>query len=568
MTLADRLPHDRTLELAASAIDGHLTASEAAELETHLAACAACARTAAAMRTDAFALAQPLDLLPSRRVDDAVAAAIARHTRRSQRYVLLAVAALVLLAILGAIAVGTYLRRSADDKLPTTVIPTPPVAVISPQPDASRPVTLGKTWDTVAFKDGTKSRQIRAVASAGSSLVGVGRGECLPDFSDPTTCYGAAWTASADAGWTAAPNQPGLEMGVTDPTSGQERAIHDVTNGPAGLVAIGYDYSPPRSACAVAPCTNGPAVWRSADGQTWERVRLDLGPGIIDRFSSPVLAITADERRYVMVGYAHTLAEDGAVGAHAAAWTSSDGIDWTRAVDSDDMDVGGCVDTGEEPSCGGMRDVAPTANGYVAVGQALVGPAWNQARPAAWTSPDGLTWTRADTGLDFDGFLSGVAVGAAGPVAVGTICLPDCYGSNAGGVAVSSADGATWTSTPMTGAPAIEGIASTGPEYFAVGTIALNRPVPGPQAVELQLWRTVDGVVWRRETALPSLADVANFQGLDVVADASRVVIVMSADVNGSDGYQNFSYSSPAATASAGQPASSSAAARSTHIER
>jgi hypothetical protein len=564
MTLADRSLHDRTLELAASAIDGFLTASEAAELESHLAGCAACARTAAAMRTDAFALAQPLDLLPSRRVDDAVAAAIARHGGRSQRYVLLAVAALTILAILGAIAVGAYLRRAADDELRTTVIPDPPVALISPRPDASRPVTLGKTWDTVVIEDGSRSRHIRAVASAGSTLVGVGRGECLPDFSDPTTCYGAAWTNVDGAVWTAAPNQAGLEMGLTDPTSGQERAIHDVTNGPAGLVAIGYDYSPPRSACAVAPCTNGPAVWRSADGQTWERIQLDLGPGIVDRFSNPILAITADERGYVMVGYAHTLSEDGSVGAHAAAWTSPDGIAWTRAADSDDMDVGPCVDTSEEPSCGGMRDVAAIANGYVAVGQAQAGPGWNQARPAAWTSRDGLTWTRADTGLDFDGYLSGVAVGAAGPVAVGTICLPDCFGANVGGVAVTSADGTSWTSTPITGAPALEGTASSGQEHFAIGVTALQQPVPGPQALELQLWRSVDGLVWRRETSLPPLADVSNYGSSDVVADAGRLVIVMSAFVSGSDAYQSISYTSPATAAPTEPSASPSATAHAT----
>jgi hypothetical protein len=226
------------------------------------------------------------------------------------------------------------------------------------------------------------------------------------------------------------------------------------------------------------------------------------------------------------------------------------------------MDVGPCVDTGEEPSCGGMRDVAVTANGYVAVGQSQAGPASDQARPAAWTSPDGLTWTRADTGLDFDGYLSGVSVGAAGPVAVGTVCMPDCFGSNAGGVAVTSADGTSWTSTPMTGAPALEGIASTGREYFAIGAIALERPVPGPQAVEMQLWRSVDGVVWRRETALPSLADVANYQGLDIVADAGRLIIVISALLNGADSYQSVAYSSPATAAPAGPSASPTAVGR------
>lgn len=395
MTLADRPLHDRTLELAASAIDGPLTASQAAELETHLAGCPACARIAAAMRTDAFDLTRPLDLLPSRRVDEAVAAAISRRSGRSQRVVLLAAAVLALVAILGAAAVGSYLRRAAENDLSTTVIPTPPVAVVTPRP-ATPTATTGETWEANRIEDSATGRYITAVAIAGSNLVGVGRGECLPNFTDSTACYGAAWTDVGGGGWAAAPNQPGLEMGLTVPTSGPDRSIYDIANGPAGLVAVGYDYNPPRSACAVAPCASGPAVWRSADGQTWERVHLDLGPGVIDRFSSPIVAITADDRGYVMVGYAQTLAGDGQPGARAAAWTSPDGIDWTRATDSDDMDVGPCVDTGEEPSCGGMLDVAATPTGFVAVGLAMNGNA-GQGRPAAWTSPDGLTWTLAST---------------------------------------------------------------------------------------------------------------------------------------------------------------------------
>ena len=294
---------------------------------------------------------------------------------RSQRYVLLAAAALALVAILGVIAVGAYLRRAAESDLPTSVIPTPPVAVITSRPGTPT-ATIGETWDADGIEDSATGRSITAVAIAGTTLVGVGRGECLPNFSDPTACYGAAWTDVGGAGWTAAPNQPGLEMGLTVPTSGPERSIYDVANGPAGFVAVGYDYNPPRSACAVAPCTTGPAVWRSADGQTWERVHLDLGPGIVDRFSNPIVAITADDRGYVMVGYAQTLAGDGQFGpAHAAAWTSPDGIDWTRATDSDDMDVGLCVDTGEEPSCGGMLDVAAMPTGFVAVGHAMNGNA-------------------------------------------------------------------------------------------------------------------------------------------------------------------------------------------------
>ncbi len=543
MTLTDRPVHDRILELAASTIDGPLTASDAAELEAHLAGCPACARFAAAMQTDAFVLAQPLDLLPSSRVDGAVAAAIARTGARPQRHLLLAAAALVLLAILGVVAVGSYLQRAADDDLRTTITPSVPIVQVRPGPEASS-ITIGETWEAVGIEDSPTSRSIQAVTIVGSTLVGVGRGECLPNSTDPTECYGAAWTNVGGAGWTAAPNQPGLEMGLSVPTSGPEKSIYDVANGPAGLVAIGYDYDPPRSACTVAPCSNGPAVWRSIDGQTWERAHIDLGPGIIDRFNQPVAAITADPRGYVMVGYAHTLAGDGSTGARAAAWTSPDGIDWTRATDSDDMDVGLCVDTGEEPSCGGMLDVAATPTGYVAVGHALNGNA-GQHRPAAWTSPDGLTWTLASNGLDFDGRLSAVTAGGPGLVAVGTICQPDCVSSNGGGVAATSIDGGEWTSVPVVGASALDEIASTRGQQFAIGSTLGESQQP----IDLELWRSDDGVSWRRETGLPTMADVDDYRGSDIAVSSDRVVVVASAYVGGFASLKSMAYSSQAAPA-------------------
>ena len=77
--LQGRPNHDRSLELAAMAVDFELTRAETAELETHLATCASCARRAAALRADASMLGRPLALLPSRRVDDVIYREIARR---------------------------------------------------------------------------------------------------------------------------------------------------------------------------------------------------------------------------------------------------------------------------------------------------------------------------------------------------------------------------------------------------------------------------------------------------------------------------------------------------------
>jgi hypothetical protein len=136
MTTHEQRPHGRALELAASAIDTTLTRAEISELELHLAACPACAREATTLRADAAALRARPALLPSSRVDQAVFGAIARPRTPPQRYLLLAGATLLLLALLATVAVGAAFLRSRDG-LPSTIAPPDPVALLQPSPDGS-----------------------------------------------------------------------------------------------------------------------------------------------------------------------------------------------------------------------------------------------------------------------------------------------------------------------------------------------------------------------------------------------------------------------------------------------
>ena len=527
--------HDRIIELVATAVDFGLSSAETTELEAHLAACPTCARRATALRNDASSLRLSLTLLPSRRVDDAVHAAIVRRSAGPRRLLALAAAALLLVALLGMVTAGAYLLRNSKT-LPTTVVPIPthPVVVASPGPDAS-PAALGDTWESVDFPPSSDGSVIEGITFAGADMVGVGRGGCVPDFDNPTSCFGAAWTATAGGRWVRAPDQPGLEMGVGRSISGPDSGIFDVASGPAGLVAIGYDYDPPRSSCLIAPCTTGPGVWRSPDGRTWERVLVDLGPSTIDRFSLPIAAITASSTGYVMVGYTidYAAPEPKNGSASATAWASPDGVTWTRAIDSPDMDVGPCLDTGEQPSCGGMLGVVATGSGFAAVGQARIGAAADQIRPAAWTSPDGLTWTRSDSGLDFDGYLSGVTTGGPGLVAVGTL--------STGAVAATSTDGHVWQFEPVTGAAPLRTVVSTGKAVFTLGVLQQDNP----QRAELQLWRSDDGVAWQRVPGLPSLPDAVLYEATDIAAETGRLVIVGSAQTDSGAGSGNFAYVSP-----------------------
>jgi hypothetical protein len=533
--------HQRSLELAAVAVDFGLTTAETVELEAHLADCPTCARRAAALRGDASSLGRPFSLLPSRRVDDAVYAEIARRHARSPRLLLVATAAFLLVALLGVAAVGAYLLRPRT--LPTTVVPVPSesaVAVATPGLEASS-APPAETWGTIAFPEGASDGDIEAVTFVGADLVGVGRGGCIPDFDTPTNCYGAAWTATSDSAWTRSPDQPGLEMGI------EETGIYDLASGPAGIVAIGFDYDPPRSSCRVAPCHPGPGVWRSVDGRIWERVLVDFGRSTIDMYSLPIAAIAAGPEGYVMVGYAI----DGVSGsASATAWWSPDGAAWTRADHSADMDVGPCWGSSEGPICGGMRAVAATSTGFVAVGQARTGTAFAQTRPAAWTSPDGLTWTRVDEGLDFDGWLSGVTVGGLGLVAVGTVCKPDCTDLRVGGVAAASVDGSAWSVTTLGAAAALEDVAPAGRRVFALGV--LN---PGPDVrAELQMWQSEDGVAWKPVPDLPSIPDAQAYHSVDIAAAPGRLVVIGWAQVAGEGGgSHNFAYVS-SVSGSSGPP--------------
>ena len=521
--LQDRQRHERSLELAATAVDFDLTHAETTELEAHLAGCLTCARRAAALRADASTLRAPLMLLPSARVDAAVHAAIAQRRTRPPRLLLVAAAALLLLALLGVAAVGAYLIRSSQI-LPTTVVPSPtvPAAIATPGPDAS-PVA-GGTWQSLRFEQGSSSGFMEAAAFAGTELVGVGRGGCVPTSGEPAHCYVGAWTAAAGEAWVRTDDQAGLEIGTGVGTSGPEAGIFDVAAGPAGMIGIGYGDD------------GRPAIWRSADGRTWQRVAFEVPTSPL---GSRVAAIAPSHNGYVLVGWA---IDGQALRARAAAWSSPDGVTWTRAEDNAAMDVGPCLDTGEEPVCGGMLGVVATTTGLVAVGNSrtsTTGP----GRPAAWTSPDGVIWTRSATGLDFEGQLSGVTVGGPGLVAVGTICRPDCQRLASGGLAAASVDGSSWTYGSVTDAVPLQDVVANRDGLFALGV--LNQDVD-PRA-ELQLWHSDDAVSWQRVTGLPQAPDGTwHYGGADIAATSDRLTIVGWTWVTGADAQQNFSYSNAA----------------------
>ena len=165
--------HDRALELAAAALDFGLAPAELAELDGHLATCPACARTTGGLRGDLALLRHPATLLPPRRVDDAVHAAIAGRDPRTspQRlFVLVAATALLLAALLGVAAAGALLLQRR-----------PPAVVVDPSPSVPAVVVVDPSASPdalIAYMGGAEGAHVvKTIRSDGSDEQTLAEGE-------------------------------------------------------------------------------------------------------------------------------------------------------------------------------------------------------------------------------------------------------------------------------------------------------------------------------------------------------------------------------------------------------
>ena len=239
------------------------------------------------------------------------------------------------------------------------------------------------------------------------------------------------WREELDtAGYTARPLEH-RPVSVFHPQSSRVPHDEEVFGGPGsqrmravtawgrGLVAVGQD-------CFGLECVA--AVWATSDGEPWSRVPHDNtalgGPGPQRKW---MWGLTTAGPGLVAVGWDCSWGD-----CVAAAWTSSDGVVWTR-VPHDEEVFGGP---------GNQRMVSVTAGGpgVIAVG-------WDRsssgedARAAVWTSPDGVTWSRVPHdeqvfGGPEDQVMWSVTTGGPGVVAVGY----------AGSLSGDSAQAAVWTS--------------------------------------------------------------------------------------------------------------------------
>ena len=111
----------------------------------------------------------------------------------------------------------------------------------------------------------------------------------------------------------------------------------------------------------------------TTDGETWEQGPSDSA-ALFD--SSSIAAVIEGGPGLIAVGSS----PGGEFVPTAAAFISSDGLNWTRATPRN-PDFDNKV----------MTDVMTVAGGYIAVG----GDFFNTGLMTAWTSPDGKTWSRS-----------------------------------------------------------------------------------------------------------------------------------------------------------------------------
>lgn len=236
---------------------------------------------------------------------------------------------------------------------------------------------------------------------------------------------------------------------------------------------------------AVGRSGRTPMAWTTRDGAEWQPH--DVAVLGTDGTPERMTAVAAGNGRYVAGGsVGPELAE-----RHAQFWFSDDGSSWQPAPD----DPVAFADAE-------VRDITPFGDGFVAVG--VLGDAQQQTGAIAWTSHDGMTWTRIES-PDFDDGMAAAVVEspAGGLVAVGTST------ERREALAWTSQGGSAWTRAPTEGSRLFASygakggyiqmtdVAVSGDELIGVGVFQ------GLQRGTATAWVSRDGIHWDQATSAP-----------------------------------------------------------------
>jgi hypothetical protein len=297
-------------------------------------------------------------------------------------------------------------------------------------PDGSSPVAFwrsadGITWAPLARDEATfADAQEASLVATSSGLVAwgtAGGGTCSGQGEGQVICTRMpvlVWTSPDGEHWTR----------IADASMFEGASVSTITDGPAGLVAVG-DTGWDR-----------PAIWVSADGTRWRRLSLPAAVFAGAHFSS----VRATASGYVLAGGTGTQrvsvtgGEPSNQTVEPAGWWSPDGRTWTKAI---------VERVGEHGS--NLGSISVGADGLVAVGYGSGGH-----EGVAWTSADGRAWQPIAPGYF-----------GAPPAAPGVPTLPSFTISDDGthlvavgvaeGLALrmwTSSDGVTWRPLSFSGA--------------------------------------------------------------------------------------------------------------------
>ncbi|MBA2313993.1 MAG: zf-HC2 domain-containing protein [Chloroflexi bacterium] len=425
------IAHAPFRRMAVAAIDTRLTTTEQTRLEAHLAGCDACRSYAACVRRDAASLrAIAIVHAPDRVRNAVVRAAVRPASRQAATWRMLAVAAILVLGLVGsALVVGALVRLQAERTGP---IGWQPVVA----PDVLTDPTTGIRLTGVAGLERAGGSRFVAIGASGAGVTRI-----------LVSGDGVRWTLAEDTAFVEAALR-GVE---TVAIGGRTR-----------FVAYGSD-------------AGRPATWWSDDGTIWTVERVHAGAGAIG-------GVAARLDRLVGLGtrgdrpafwYRDSAAGSWAAGSVATGDTapalasipvaistgflgladgttfrSLNGIDWS--ADGNDLPA--------------SPRFAVVERGALMVAVGGLGP-----RPAAWTSTDGPTWVEVPAPGPESGFRAAIVATDERLVAVGS--------TSAGGQVWYSADGRSWSpgvALPSGTGGRVADVAVAGDRIVAVGSIGTD----------------------------------------------------------------------------------------------
>jgi hypothetical protein len=220
----------------------------------------------------------------------------------------------------------------------------------------------------------------------------------------------------------------------------------------------------------------GTAFWSTVGGQDWSE----------DLVTTPGSDIWFSDVTEAPPGYLGVADESG----YATAWTSADGLTWTRAS----IDLEPTVESAY------LSAVASGTGGHLFVGSA---GGDDDSRLAGWFSPTGLEWTRIDIDMPNGWFVDVTRASHEGFVAVGVD-----HSSERQSAAIwrVSGDGKEWTKGRVQGRPGMEEMNYVIP--LRDGYVGYGMYAPPGETTSCKgcywspdLWRaytSTDGIDWTR----------------------------------------------------------------------